>query len=80
MEAVRCDNGRPFFMERLWNGGFPAAGLWSNSLWGGLWGGGFPAAGLWERRLKNRRYEPFLWLFCLYKKDFLKKIGKTFGD
>lgn len=66
MEAVRCDNGRPFFMERLWNGG--------------LWNGGFPAAGLWERRLKNRRYEPFLWLFCLYKKDFLKKIGKTFGD
>lgn len=46
MEAVRCDNGRPFFMEWLWNGGFPAAGLWSNSLWGGLWGGGFPAAGL----------------------------------
>lgn len=50
MEAVRCDNGRPFFMERLWNGGFPAAGLWSNGLWGGLWGGGFPAAGLWDRR------------------------------
>jgi hypothetical protein len=27
-----------------------------------------------------RRNEPFLWLFCLSKKDFLKKIGKTFGD
>lgn len=80
MEAVRCDNGRPFFMERLWNGGFPAAGLWEQRLMGRLMGRRLSSRRIMERRLKNRRYEPFLWLFCLYKKDFLKKIGKTFGD
>nr|DAM97646.1 MAG TPA: hypothetical protein [Bacteriophage sp.] len=49
-------------------------------LMGRLMGRRLSSRRIMERRLKNRRNEPFLWLFCLYKKDFLKKIGKTFGD